>query len=155
VWGMLSSWKRINLSYLLVFDSSSPRNYVKVARLLGRPHLELLEVESYSEFYWELPQVLPKMSCAAEYFRQDPELYYDWHRAMDQVESILRECLGKNFALAPDPSSRTWLQRAKDAERAKWAVATGCYHCGICQPMGSEEELEANDLVVENKVRVY
>jgi hypothetical protein len=48
VWNMLSSWKRINLSYLLVFDSSNPRNYVKVARLLGRPNLELLEVDSCS-----------------------------------------------------------------------------------------------------------
>jgi hypothetical protein len=130
---------------MMVFDASNSKNQVSVARLLGRPSLELLDDPSHSQFYLELPQVLPQASCCAEYFRKDPELYYDWHCALDQVESILRDCLGADCALVPEPRSKTWLQRAKEVERAKWA-AMALFDCGtMCDAVGDEDDLVEND----------
>ena len=86
---------------------------IKVARLLGRPILEVIEVEEdcYCEFYWQLPNVLPK-ACDVSRYGGNLELYYDFHRALDQVEEIIREVSQENFALMPQKDRMTWLQRA-------------------------------------------
>ena len=140
----------------MVFDKSNPRNTTRVARLLGRPTVEFVETNSYSEFYWELPQVLPKMSFCAEYFRQDPELYYDWHLAMDQAESILRDCLGKHFSIKSASKSKSWLRRAVEAEREKWADARKWFHCALCSPMDMDFDLDdEDDIVRKNNVPFY
>ena len=86
---------------------------IKVARLLGRPILEVIEVEKdcYCEFYWQLPNVLPK-ACDVNRYGGNVDLYYDFHRALDQVEEIIREVSQENFALMPQKDRMTWLQRA-------------------------------------------
>ena len=87
---------------------------IKVARLLGRPILEVIEVEDdcYCEFYWQLPSVLPK-ACSKSRYGGNTELYYDFHRALDQVEDIIRDVSQENFALMPKKDHQTWLERAK------------------------------------------
>jgi hypothetical protein len=87
---------------------------VKVARLLGRPILEVIEVEKgcYTEFYWQLPHVLPK-ACNKSQYGKDVELYYDFHRALDQVEDIIRDVSQENFALMPHMEQQSWLERSQ------------------------------------------
>ena len=84
---------------------------IKVARLLGRPILEVIEVEKdcYCEFYWQLPNVLPK-ACDVNRYGGNVDLYYDFHRALDQVEEIIREVSQENFALMPQKDRMTWLR---------------------------------------------
>jgi hypothetical protein len=87
---------------------------IKVARLLGRPILEVIEVEEdcYCEFYWQLPNVLPK-ACNKARYAGNMELYYDFHRALDQVEDIIRDVSQENFALMPKNDHQTWSERAQ------------------------------------------
>jgi hypothetical protein len=89
------------------------RRRVKVARLLGRPILEVIEVEKdcFTEFYWQLPHVLPK-ACQKSEYGKDVELYYDFHRALDQVEDIIRDVSQENFALMPSMDQQSWLERS-------------------------------------------
>lgn len=91
---------------------------VRVARLLGRQILEVVEVEEdkYAEFYWQLPKVLPG-ACQMKRYGNDTELYLDFHRALDQVEEIIRGVSETPFNLAPGYDTKTWLQRGKDALR--------------------------------------
>jgi hypothetical protein len=150
--------KRLYLASRLIYDPSNDRNHVQVARLLGRGRCELVEAASHSEFYWELPQILPKASCNVDYFRNDPDLYYDWHRALDDVERILRECLGKQFALLPEASERTWLERARHADRSRWMAATtklpmaAWFQCCTAKQM---EDDDNNDLILTRSLKVY
>jgi hypothetical protein len=125
IWSAMGFIRRLPLAATMVFDSSNPSNKTPVARLLGRADLELIQVpkDSQSEFYWELPSVLPQVACQVDYFAQDPGLYFDWHRALDEVESILRECLGNQYALTTEPSLQSWHQRAVEAEREQWQAA--------------------------------
>ena len=89
---------------------------IKVARLLGRDVLEVVEVEqdSYCEFYWQLPHVLPK-ACKRSRYGENLQLYYDFHRALDQVEEIIQEVSQEKFALMPDGEHMSWLERAHAA----------------------------------------
>jgi hypothetical protein len=177
VWKRLSGWRRMYLARLIALDSTNPRNHVPIARLLGRPLVELVEVVlsssshdspgGWSDFASKLPSVLPRMNCNGDYFRKDPGLYYDWHVAMDQVEQLLQDCLGQRLASSLPVtkvntnektvvSSSSWLQRAKDAERAKWAAVstpTGCFSC-LCGSKLEETE-EFSSLRLEQKLRVY
>eukprot|EP00538_Stauroneis_constricta_P004151 CAMPEP_0119569730 /NCGR_PEP_ID=MMETSP1352-20130426/42514_1 /TAXON_ID=265584 /ORGANISM="Stauroneis constricta, Strain CCMP1120" /LENGTH=865 /DNA_ID=CAMNT_0007619331 /DNA_START=69 /DNA_END=2666 /DNA_ORIENTATION=+ len=90
------------------------KRQVKVARLLGRKILEVIEVEDdcYCEFYWQLPNVLPKACDISRY--SDVNLFFDFHRAMDQVEEVIKEVADENdFALMPTMEHKTWLERAQ------------------------------------------
>eukprot|EP00934_Nitzschia_sp_Nitz4_P008315 Nitzschia sp. Nitz4//scaffold269_size25945//21831//23369//NITZ4_008293-RA/size25945-processed-gene-0.16-mRNA-1//-1//CDS//3329544979//8305//frame0 len=87
---------------------------IKVARLLGRSMLEVVEVEedNFCEFYWQLPNVLPT-ACSLDHYGDDLELFFDFHRALDQVEDVIREVSEENFALWPNSEQKTWLERAE------------------------------------------
>lgn len=89
---------------------------IKIARLLGREVLEVVEVEEnqYAEFYWQLPKVLP-MACRKSKYGNDTELYLDFHRALDQVEEIIRDISGKSFIPDGNGEKKTWVQRAEEA----------------------------------------
>lgn len=91
-------------------------NPIKVARLLGREILEVVEVDDrqYAEFYWQLPKVLP-MACKKSRYGGDTQLYIDFHRALDQVEEIIRDLSQNSFNLVPIEEKKTWVQRAEDA----------------------------------------
>lgn len=88
---------------------------IKVARLLGREILEVVEVDDnqYAEFYWQLPRVLP-MACKKSRYGNDTKLYLDFHRALDQVEEIIRDISENSFNLMATAEKKTWLQRAED-----------------------------------------
>jgi hypothetical protein len=157
VWNQLFVGKRLYLASRLIYDPSNDKNHVQVARLLGR--CELVEAASHSEFYWELPNVLPKASCNVDYFRNDPDLYYDWHRALDDVERILRECLGEQFALMPEASQRTWLERARHADRSRWVAAAtkpmAWFQCCTAKQMEGVAEDDNNDIILTRSLKVY
>lgn len=99
---------------IAIMRQMQEKRKIMVARLLGRTILEVLEVdkEGCCEFYWQLPNVLPT-ACKPGRFRNDTELYLDFHRALDQAEDIIREVSQNKFALLPNSDQRTWLQRAK------------------------------------------
>lgn len=94
-------------------------NPIKVARLLGREILEVVEVDDrqYAEFYWQLPEVLP-MACKKSRYGGDTQLYIDFHRALDQVEEIIRDLSKNPFNLVPIEEKKSWVQRAEDAMNA-------------------------------------
>jgi len=96
------------------------RRQIKVARLLGKSVLEVVELgeDSYCEFYWQLPNILPK-ACKRNHYGEDVEMYFDFHRALDQVEDIIREVSQESFALVPDSDSTTWLERAQKTVNGK------------------------------------
>ena len=89
---------------------------IRIARLLGREILEVVEVmdTEYAEFYWQLPKVLP-MACRKVNYGNDTKLYLDFHRALDQVEEIIRDISQDSFNLLPNAGKKTWLQRAEEA----------------------------------------
>lgn len=94
---------------------NDPRQ-IKVARLLGREILEVVEVDDkhYAEFYGQLPKVLP-MACRKSRYGDDLVLYLDFHRALDQVEEIIRDISKNSFNLIQSVEKKTWLQRAQEA----------------------------------------
>mmetsp|Transcript_32618 Transcript_32618/g.54642 ORF Transcript_32618/g.54642 Transcript_32618/m.54642 type:complete len:403 (-) Transcript_32618:741-1949(-) len=160
-------WKRLQIVRLLLFDPTNPRCRVPVARVLGRPSCELVEMTALlqdddpteqprkvvADFFWELPNILPMAACNIEFFLSNyrnniklaSDLYYDFHRALDQVECLLYDCLGKHMPLMPVSSSGgsgyefTWVQRARHAERAQWEQHKKYVGCMLCL-CGPEEE---------------
>jgi len=101
---------------MAILSNNKERRKIKIAKLLGRPGLEVVEVDAvgYCEFYWKLPNVLPE-ACRISNYGDKIELYLDFHRALDQVEELIQEVSQKNFALLPGSNSNTWLERAKIA----------------------------------------
>jgi hypothetical protein len=101
---------------MAIMKQIQEKRQVKVARLLGRTILEVVEVaeDCFYEFYWQLPNVLPK-ACKKSHYGNNAELYFDFHRALDQVETIIREVSLENFALIPESENQTWLERAHAA----------------------------------------
>ena len=89
---------------------------IKIARLLGRDVLEVVEVmdTEYAEFYWHLPKVLP-MACRKVNYGNDTKRYLDFHRALDQVEEIIRDVSRNSYNILPNSSKKTWLRRAEEA----------------------------------------
>lgn len=89
---------------------------IKVARLLGREVLEVVEVDDnqHAEFYWQLPKVLP-MACKKSRYGNDTKLYIDFHRALDEVEEIIRDISKNSFNLIPNEEKKTWVERAEEA----------------------------------------
>ena len=98
---------------MAIMRQMQERKDIKVARLLGRAILEVVEVgeDGYCEFYWQLPNILPR-ACKQSYYDGDMEMFFDFHRALDQVEDIIREVSQENFALMPDSENQSWLERA-------------------------------------------
>jgi hypothetical protein len=92
---------------------------IKVARLLGREILEVVEVNDnqHAEFYRQLPRVLP-MACKKSRYGNDTKLYLDFHRALDQVEEIIRDISKNSFNLIPNEEKKTWVERAEEAIQA-------------------------------------
>jgi hypothetical protein len=101
---------------MAILTNNKERRNIKIAKLLGRPGLEVVEVdaEGYCEFYWQLPNVLSE-ACKIGNYGNNLELYFDFHRALDQVEELIEEVSQENFALLPGSGSYTWLERAKIA----------------------------------------
>ncbi|KAL3937218.1 MAG: hypothetical protein SGBAC_007626 [Bacillariaceae sp.] len=88
------------------------RNTTKVARLLGKPTIEVVEIATkYHEFYNKLPQFLPK-AISKSRFGGETDLFLHMHRALDQVEVIISEICQQPFSLLPGMGSTTWLQKA-------------------------------------------
>jgi hypothetical protein len=156
IWNNLDLWTKANLINLTVFSPQDKRNRSKVAWLLGRPSVEFVELHSDSdcaEFYWQLPMVLPTAFDSNHFQKNNAiDLYYDWHRAMDQVENLLQDFLGKHFALPGGSSShshnstgkrRTWLQQAKQTEKRKWAEQNPYLSTAFCNCtcVGPSDEL--------------
>lgn len=101
---------------LAIMRQMNESKQIKVARLLGSDILEVVEVDDsqYAEFYWQLPRVLP-MACKQSRYGNDTKLYLDFHRALDQVEEIIRDISESSFNLTPGEGKKTWLQRAEAA----------------------------------------
>lgn len=157
-WNHLPLWTRLQLVYLMIFDVDNPRNQNCVARLLGRPGHELIEVPMddhrnkgrdvgtdmnhkkvnrpiVADFYGHLTRILPSVAGKVEYFADHPDLYYDWHHGMDQVEALLGDCLGRPFPLSGEDDKMTWVERARRAERIRWrahARYVGCLFPLLC-----------------------
>jgi hypothetical protein len=183
VWNsQVSLLQRMLIVHCMIFDPTNPRNDTPVARVLGRPGCELIELPRRShtyeqgkpelhpftaDFFWQLPKILPVAACNIEFFAQDGDydLYYDWHRALDQVECLLYDCLGKHMPLLSPPvmlnettaatskktqkhwkyattlnsSAFTWVQRARQAERMQWEEHRKYVGCVLFM-CGPEEE---------------
>jgi hypothetical protein len=121
--------------------------------------------------------ILPVAACHIEFFTQDGDydLYYDWHRALDEVECLLYDCLGKpmpllspssqmtktttttthwKFTTTRNSSAFTWVQRARQAERTQWEEHrkyVGCvlFMCGPKeeQPPPQQQQKQPNAIV--------
>ena len=104
---------------MAILRSQQENRQVKVARLLGRSILEVIELSGdddasdIQEFYWALPRILPT-AIQMETYSKEPELFTDFHRALDQVEDIIRNVSEENFALLPKMEHASWLERAED-----------------------------------------
>jgi hypothetical protein len=135
------------VAYLTIFDAGNPRNWQPVALLLGRHELVETAAEQnrrgtaaspsgrddpaargakpdLADFDRELPHILLAAACNIEYFSKDPDLYYDWHRGLDQVEALVRDCTSKRSPLSGEgkdgDASMTWVRRARRAELTRW-----------------------------------
>lgn len=74
---------------LSIMRQLQEKRQVKVARLLGRPTLEIVEVlypEDYKEFYFHVADLLPQV-CDMGNYRGRLDLFVDIHRALDKVRS--------------------------------------------------------------------
>lgn len=118
---------------------------IKIARLLGREVLEVVEVveSQYAEFYWQLPKVLP-MACRKSKYGNDTELYLDFHRALDQVEEIIRDISGKSFIQDGNSQKKTWVQRAEEA------LATPRTFTSIIADFASDSSVNLNSIKASN-----
>ncbi len=126
-------WKRFDLAIALVFHKNDPRNHMQVARVLGRGNtnesgtqgtIEIVEVEETWPFNDEtkVADVFSKMALNGDFFRDHPTLYLDWHRAMDQMELLLRECLGIDVEQKEqeyDPKMSSYRAKSKERYRRK------------------------------------
>jgi hypothetical protein len=133
VWYRMPFWKRFQLASLLVFRADDQRNHTQVARLLGRGttndngtggSLEIIEVEDTWPFKDEskVTQVIGEMALNGDYFRSHPSLYLEWHRAMDQMEQLLGDCLGidlDHLEAQADPQRRDAVEAVADEKRKK------------------------------------
>jgi len=74
---------------LSIMRQLQEKRTVQVARLLGRPTLEIVEVlgpEDYREFYFHVADMLPE-ACNMGNYRGRLDLFVDIHRALDEVRS--------------------------------------------------------------------
>jgi hypothetical protein len=72
---------------LSIMRQLQEKRQVRVARLLGRPTLEIVEVLSpadYKEFYFHVADLLPQV-CDMGNYRSRLDLFVDVHRALDEV----------------------------------------------------------------------
>lgn len=105
---------------------------VRVARILGRAKIEVVEIqaESWHEFYSMVPKVLPRALNPA-YFGTKPDLFLEFHRALDHVEAIISEVTKKKIALGTNTTvDGTWLDRAQHRLRKVGIVSIKTYVAG-------------------------
>jgi hypothetical protein len=71
---------------LAIMRQMQEKRNVKVARLLGRETLEIIEIEdnNYREFYWHLVDILPEV-CDKSNYGGNLDLFIAVHRALDEV----------------------------------------------------------------------
>jgi hypothetical protein len=123
---------------------------IRVARLLGRKVLEVVEVEgdNYADFYWQLPRVLPG-GCQKQRYGSNTELYLDFHRALDQVEEIIRDVSENSFNLLPSHDHKTWLERALANLKDEYASSStaNVVRSAPFQPVPSGEKAADRSLV--------
>jgi hypothetical protein len=76
---------------LSIMRQLQEKRKVQVARLLGRPTLEIVEVlgpEDYREFYFHVADLLPQVCNMRHHdYRGRLDLFVDIHRALDQVRT--------------------------------------------------------------------
>jgi len=133
---------------------------IKVARLLGREILEIVEVNDnqHAEFYRQLPKVLP-MACQKSLYGNDTELYLDFHRALDEVEEIIHHIPRGSFNnLSQSEEKKTWLQRAQEALKSSEVPKSGQFisksqlqsQSRPEEPSPSNSMLQSNSLLQPN-----
>ena len=140
-------WQRLHLAVAVVFHPQDPRNQMPVARVLGRgtahgtdTHGTIEVVEVKVEDIWpfndegKMALILKEMALNGDFFRDHPSLYLDWHRGMDEMEQLLRECLGvgadhseEEVSGSSDPlavKQAQWKERYRQKKQAKAVAAT-------------------------------
>ena len=107
----LNTIMKAQLTMAILHQVQSSRKQ-KVARLLGRSPLEIVEAErgTYCEFNWMLAKVLSKAMHIST-FGYDQDLFLDFHMAMDEVEEILQRASPNGL---PSREKESWIQRAFD-----------------------------------------
>lgn len=120
---------------------------IQIARLLGRQVLEVVEVgdKEFAEFYWQLPKVLP-MACLKSNYGNDTKLYLDFHRALDQVEEIIRDISENSFNLVSSGEKKTWVQRAEEALEYPHATSSIISGSSMLKKKEAADEAEYNFL---------
>jgi hypothetical protein len=101
------------MAIMLEMNSAHP---TKVARLLGKPSVELVSVEEdeYHEFYWNLAKMIRRGSDLSRF--GDDVLYLEFHQALDEVVEIfsIYSRKGEGFELiVPDSGYRSWYEAAR------------------------------------------
>lgn len=134
---------------MAIMRQMQERRKIKVARLLGKSILEIVEVgeDGYCEFYWQLPNILPR-ACKQSHYGGDLEMYFDFHRALDEVEDIIREVSQENFALLPDAENHSWL------ERAHMAVEQGDDSSGVFHTKGGSRRKKNSSSIAASSAKV-
>ncbi|KAL3908604.1 MAG: hypothetical protein SGARI_002984, partial [Bacillariaceae sp.] len=102
------------MAIMLEMNSKHPS---KVARLLGKPSVELVSVEEdeYHEFYWNLAKMIRRGGDFSRY-GADVDLYLEFHQALDEVVEIfsIYSRKGEGFDLiVPDSAYRSWYEAAR------------------------------------------
>jgi hypothetical protein len=137
-------WQRLELAVTVVFHPNDPRNQTHVARVLGRgtAHgtdiqgtIEVIEVEVEDTWPFKdedkLALILKEVALNGDVFRDHPSLYLDWHRGLDEMEQLLRDCLAvdnpqmeENVSESLAAKQAQWKVRYRQKKRAKAFAAT-------------------------------
>jgi hypothetical protein len=100
------------MAIMIEMSSNKPR---KVARILGKPSVELVAVEEdgYQEFYWNLAKMI-RDGCDLSRFVDNVDRYLEFHQAMDEIVEIFTIYSRKQDfpLLLPDSGNRTWYEIA-------------------------------------------
>ena len=112
----LDTTTKVQFSMAILYEMNS-QHPSKVARLLGKPSVELVSVEKddYHEFYWNLARMIRRGSDLSR-FGDDVDLYLEFHQALDEVVEIfsIYSRKGEGFDLiVPDSGYRSWYEAAK------------------------------------------
>ena len=95
---------------------------IRIARILGKSKLEVIEVglNGFHEFFSMLPTILPQAMNRSFWSKgtsNKVDLYLDFHRALDQVETIMSEVTQRKILLHPKSNGQesTWFARAQQS----------------------------------------
>jgi hypothetical protein len=127
----MSITMKLHIAFAILTNRERPE--IKIVRMLGQSWIELVEVkeEERCDFHKGLPNVL-KVTCDKDVFFGNSQLYYAFHRALDQVENIRRDGLDRDFELVPG-ETQSWLEQARAADQRRWfrdnPDLTSCFEC--------------------------